>query len=317
MNRNTLAAFLRNLVLASLPAALSSCCQEHNATFRATVDAAVVESSAVGDGGALPLDVCTQVCREGEGKEIRGVYQCRIATTSDAGIASVDCDERVAKCAFVAGGRPPAGLRARHDVRAFDPIGVYFAEMAHVESAAVMGFEQLAEELLRFGAPAHLVSAAVRASQDENRHARIASAFARRYGAESPSIEIDPAVGRSLEDLAIDNCVEGCVIETYGAVVTTWQAQTASDLVIRRAFAKIAEDELRHAELAFAVARWSEPLLNNESRSRLLIARDAAVEQLLSSLDTPPPRALAEQVGLPSPGVAQRLTARLRKELWS
>ncbi len=57
----------------------------------------------------------------------------------------------------------------------------------------------------------------------------------------------------------MENAVEGCVRETYGAVRGLVEAQTSRDRGIRHARKSIAADECRHAELAWAVHAWAIP----------------------------------------------------------
>ena len=52
---------------------------------------------------------------------------------------------------------------------------------------------------------------------------------------------------RELEAIAIENAVEGCVRESFGALLATWQAKTAGDARVRAAMKRIARDETRHA----------------------------------------------------------------------
>ena len=54
-----------------------------------------------------------------------------------------------------------------------------------------------------------------------------------------------------------ENAREGCVRETFGALIAMHQAERAGDPIIRRAMRRIAEEETRHAELAWEVASWS------------------------------------------------------------
>jgi len=65
----------------------------------------------------------------------------------------------------------------------------------------------------------------------------------------------DPALD-ALVDVALENAVEGCVRETYGALIATRQAEAASDPVVRRAMRKIAADETAHAALSWDVASF-------------------------------------------------------------
>ena len=156
------------------------------------------------------------------------------------------------------------------------------------------------------------------AARDEERHARLAVAFARRYGARTlPPVEIDAVAAPSLETLAAANAREGCVLETYGAVVTQWQSRTAGDRAVRRAFFNVARDELRHAELAFAVARWLHPRLDLAARRRVRDAQRAAAAELVRDLERPTDARLVATLGLPDRDAARGLVADLRARLWA
>ncbi len=62
---------------------------------------------------------------------------------------------------------------------------------------------------------------------------------------------------RSLEALAVENAVEGCVRETMGALFAMHQAASAADPHVRATMVSIAPDETRHAALGWAVAEWA------------------------------------------------------------
>jgi hypothetical protein len=320
MKRNTLSAFLRSIVMSALPVA-AGCCSDSSDRVPVQVDAFVVEDDAgIGDGGTLPYSVCQTVCPATDnGDKRKQLYGCRVTKATDAGITGVDCDELITSCGgFLPGGRPPLGLRPRREVDARDPAGAFFAAMAHVEAAAVDGFVELATALAVHGAPASLVADARNSARDEERHARVAAAFARRYGARAlPPVEIDAVAAPSLETLAAANAREGCVLETYGAVVTQWQSRTAGDRAVRRAFVNIARDELRHAELAFAVARWLHPRLDLAARRRVRDAQRAAAAELLRDIERPTDARLVATLGLPDREAARGLVADLRARLWA
>src|SRR5436305_808711 len=81
------------------------------------------------------------------------------------------------------------------------------------------------------------------AERGEVRHARATARLARRFGGRyvRPTVE---AVGeRTLEAIALENAVEGCVGESFGALVATWQSENATDAAVRDAFQAIAADE--------------------------------------------------------------------------
>jgi hypothetical protein len=316
MKRDALSAFLRGLVISSLPVAAAACCSDHDTEVIEQVDAF---TAPVADGGALPSSVCNAVCKPPPRESLLQVQGCRVVLATDAGITEVSCDEKTEHCtSFAPGGRPPLGLQPRAPVEASDHAGAFFAAMAHVEAAAVAGFVELAGALAAHGAPPSLIDAARDAAGDEARHARVAEALARRFGVVTlPPVEIDAVDAPSLETLALANAREGCVLETYGAVVTQWQAATARDRTIRRAFVNIARDELRHAELAFAVARWLGPRLDEHARRRVRdTLRTAAADLERALAEAPPPRLVAA-IGLPDRDAARGLVADLRTRLWS
>jgi hypothetical protein len=122
---------------------------------------------------------------------------------------------------------------------------------------------------------------------------------------------------RSLEEMAVENVVEGCVRETFGAAVAMIQAQCAGDADMRRAMKRIARVETRHAELSWAVARWLEPQLDAEARSRVRQAQAKAVAALVRDARHEPDARLTERLGLPGASQASAVLAELQATLWS
>ncbi|RYZ40365.1 MAG: ferritin-like domain-containing protein [Myxococcaceae bacterium] len=204
-------------------------------------------------------------------------------------------------------GRRPEGLQAtRAEARC--ALGTHFARMAWLEAASVPAFLRLAEELKAHGAPRELIRAARRSAGEEVRHARAASVLARRHGATVPEVEVAPFSARSLEALLVENAKEGCVGETHGALVAGWQARTARDARVREALSRIAEEELRHAELSWAVDAWATGRLTPEARQRVREARLAAFNELEHRVASEEPEAmLVQQAGLPSRDAALHL----------
>jgi hypothetical protein len=197
-------------------------------------------------------------------------------------------------------GRRPEGLRVRGRRRVGDPLGEYFARAAYLEAASVHAFDRLERELRAHRAPACLASAARRSSADEVGHAAAMRRVAARYGVQVERPPVAPSRVRSLERIARENAVEGCIRETYGALLATWQAMHATDARIRRCFARIAADETRHAALAWAVAEWAESRLDAPARARVARARRHAVRRLSREIAREPRRELAGCLGLPS-----------------
>jgi hypothetical protein len=233
---------------------------------------------------------------------------------SDGSMTVLEVDEISRSSACI--GRRPPGLRGS-DVAQPDEVACWLAEAARLEAASVDAFERLAEELAALGAPSALVEAALEAAQDERRHARDVGALAMREGAVVGVPVVEPRPLRDLEALARDNAVEGCVRETFGAVVGLWQAQVATDVDVARVMSVVAVDEVGHAALAWRIAAWAEPLLSERARGELAQARQAAVVQLRQEVAGSLPRRLSEGHGVPDGAVAGALVEGLQRSLWA
>ena len=209
-------------------------------------------------------------------------------------------------------GRRPDGLAPPRRMHNDSALGAWFANVAWLEASSIYAFLQLARELADHDAPGALVRLAQAAARDEVRHAQLMSRFAQRFGGAQPPVEVAPPRVRTLEALAIENAIEGCVRETWGAVVALWQAQRAPDAEMRAAFALIARDEVRHAALGWAIDRWAMGRLDDAAQVRVALAREAAVVSLAAEpIDELP------AVGLPSAADARRLHARTNSSLWN
>ncbi|MFO0675951.1 MAG: ferritin-like domain-containing protein [Polyangiaceae bacterium] len=218
-------------------------------------------------------------------------------------------------------GRRPDGLVA-NDGRAFGactghPVGDFFADVARLEAASVFAFERLARELEALGAPTSLVLRAVDAARDEVRHARVTSEWAARWGRTAAEPVVDDDRTRTAFDVALENAVEGCVNETFGAALATFQASRAVDPGVRAALRLLAEDETRHAELAWDVLAWFEATLDADSVAKLRGARRRAVDALAVAYANEPAPGLTDHAGLPTAAEAKLLLEGLDEALWS
>jgi hypothetical protein len=133
---------------------------------------------------------------------------------------------------------------------------------ALLEHASIAAFARFSLDLLAVGAPADLVAAAHQAALDEVRHARICFALAQGYagapvGPSAFPFEGSIAVSADLAALAAATAREGCIGETLAAVIAAEQLARATDPAVRRALSAIAEDEARHAELAWRTVAWA------------------------------------------------------------
>lgn len=162
-----------------------------------------------------------------------------------------------------------------------------------LEHASIASFGRFALELLAVAAPPHLVEMAHRASLDEIRHARLCLGLASAYGDAPLAVSRFPFEGRveiavDLADIAARAVREGCVGETLAAVVAAEQLARAVDPAVRAALSVIAEDEARHAELAFRTVAWAIATGGDPVRCAVAAAFASAMEGNPFVADTGP-----------------------------
>jgi hypothetical protein len=229
-------------------------------------------------------------------------------------LVEVDAQQLV-RCHAPCTGRRPGGLVAEQESPGAD-LAAYFGEVAYLEQASVVAFAVLRNELRHHRAPRSLVRAAGRATRDELRHARLTRALARRHGGECRAPRVVKQPVRGLAEIAVENAVEGCVRETYGALVAVYQSQAAVDRRVRAAMKAIAKDETKHAALAWRIGAWIDRRLTPADRRRVADARRSAVQEIASSVDRGAPSAVRRLAGLPGRVEAGQMVEQMRTALW-
>lgn len=214
-------------------------------------------------------------------------------------------------------GRRPVGLQVAEACESPEALGRYFANAAHLEAASVHAFLRLRDELALHGADVGLQDAARRSAMEEVQHARVTDRLARRFGGTPQRPVVEELPPRSLMDVALENAVEGCVRETYGALLAHHQALHARDLEVREAMVRIAEDETRHAALSWDIDQWARPRLSAEEREALREAQKRAVALLREDVAAPLDASIVTMAGMPTPEAALALLDTLEQELWA
>jgi hypothetical protein len=211
--------------------------------------------------------------------------------------------------------RPGREARAG-PARSSTAVAQHLSRSAQLEAASIVAFIHLALELRAHGAPPWLATRSMAAAREEERHARITAALARRAGARvvAPSVELTGV--RSLEAIAIENASEGCVREAFGAMLLAEQAGRVADPRLARSLYSIARDEAHHAALSFEIDDHLRARLPPVARRRVADAHEAAVSSLGSAHDADPCADLRSQLGMPSAERAQTLLRR-SASLWS
>lgn len=201
-------------------------------------------------------------------------------------------------------GRRPDGFVASGVGAGAGERGAYFASIAELEAAAVVAFRRLARDLRALGAPQELLDRVRTAIRDEVRHTRATRALALRDGVRPATPRLSPYQSRDLLDVAIENAREGCVRETFAALVACRQAAEATDGRIRATMRAIADEETSHAALSWDIAAWLEARLDEEGRDAVRRAREDAIAELARELRCPVGSALEQTAGLPRPAEA-------------
>lgn len=255
-----------------------------------------------GNAGEIDIDAeCDRRC----GPNAISCEAISISMDDGSVMTAIECT-RPGECG--AGRRPP-GLEEPGE-----PMG-WLAYTAFLEAASVDAFRALRRDLAALGAPRRLLRAASRAARDERRHARRVGALSRRRGARPPAPVVRPGAPPALEALAAHNAVEGCVRETFGALIARWQAESAGDREVAGAMARIAEDEARHAALAWEIDAWARRRLDPAARARVDLARAEAARALVADAARERSMELTLDLGLPDRRTAERLARGLVEAL--
>lgn len=178
-------------------------------------------------------------------------------------------------------GRVPAERAAR----------ARFLRAALGEHAAVASFAFTSLALLAHGAPADLVEATHRAALDEIEHARLMFGLAGGAGVGPGPLPLPPLLVPDLSELVVSTFRDACLQETVGAVAVRAEAEAEADPAIAAVLARVADDEERHAVLAYRTLAWALGAAGAPGQ--------AALERELSRLGDPPESALVRDLVVP------------------
>jgi len=148
-------------------------------------------------------------------------------------------------------------------------LGAEWSQTARMEHASIAAFARFTLQLLAVGAPPGLIADAQRAMADETVHAQLAFGLASAYaGADvGPGrLAVEESLGETdLRALVATLFAEGCVGETLAALEAREALDHATDPVVRGVLQTIADDEKRHAELAWRTIAWVVSVTGSEA----------------------------------------------------
>jgi len=215
------------------------------------------------------------------------------------------------------GRKPPGALSFRQSNTQvnYHELGITFARHAAYEAASVIAFEHLEKELSMYGAPNDMLERIQIAAEDERRHAAQVELLAIRYGNQAEVFSVESAPLRNLESIAIDNMSEGCIGESWGALIGLYQAENAKDPVIAETMHQIALEEVEHASLSWAIHDWIMPKLSVQASERVRVAQKSSLEKLIKKSTAPIEQSHVLLAGLPEPTIALHLAEKLTESL--
>jgi len=260
--------------------------------------------SAYNDGCGINVELA---CRAGDDPcrldaECAEGYQCVTSYITPGEWACQTTNCAIGRPLMVSGQARTAGRTARSDwsdvglapdttTLAADVRGALaltWRDVAALEHASIASFARFSLELLSLGAPPELLAGAQQAATDEIAHAQIAYALASAYAGRAlgPSpldmTGVAPATSRSAITFAL--VYEACVGETLGAAEARGLAGMVSDPALAATYARIADDEGRHAELGWRTLGW---LLRGASDDLRAVA-EAAFEKAIADMSVDP-----------------------------
>ncbi len=164
-----------------------------------------------------------------------------------------------------------------------------WAADALAEHASIAMFSRFSLQLLALGAPSDLVAGAQRAALDEVRHAKLCFALASAYRGQElgPSaLPLGGEVELSADPAAVAAATvrRGCIGDAIAASLAAEACARAHDPAVKGVLALIAEDEARHAELAWRAVGW----LLEEGGDRVRIAVERAFAEASIARRSPP-----------------------------
>ncbi|HEY0138429.1 MAG TPA: ferritin-like domain-containing protein, partial [Nannocystis sp.] len=279
-----------------------------------TTDASTGTTDGTTGEDAWTTELCVEICVALTGTDMWSVDACHKLGVDAEGNIEIKCVEIVEHC----DGRSHICIGSRGVTAGADPVAAYFARAAHDEAASVYAFAALEQELAALGAPDDLLARVRAAAADEVRHAQAIARLAADRGGRCKPPERRAFAVRGALEIAIENAIEGCVRETWAALLAAHQAEHAQDPEIRAVMRTIAADEARHAELAWAIDRWLQGTLDLGGQARVASARAAAAASIVAGVAaSEPATACVAVAGVPDRASATRLCRGLAAALWA
>ena len=256
--------------------------------------------------GQISEEACATICSE---TNISYTCTCEYITKTDNTFAFQCSTEREN---LVYEGRGNGSIRKQSTGEGSNPVAIWSARAYHAEASSVAAFLQIRTELDAFGAPQELIDRCLKAACDEVAHAKAMRQICLQHGGSLSKLEFGSLPSRSIFEFAIDNIEEGCVGEAYAAMCVLFQSQQLPPSDTKKLLQKIAEDELKHVELAYDIHTWCCSQLSLVEQQVLLVKQRKAFDRILANISDQPSSFLPSPSKTLIENLAMKLCQRLQ-----
>ena len=216
-----------------------------------------------------------------------GTWDCQAQNCAIGRPLLCEGEARTAPLAQVQGWTSPLALMLPADAARRQDLARRWAQIAAMEHASIASFARFTLELLSLGAPPELLAQSQQAAADEVRHAQLAyglaSAFAQQPLGPGPLSLSGVVPASDLRAFALSLIAEACVGESIGAAEALAAAEAVPEPTLRAALRAVAEDEARHAALAWRALGWALRGADAGLKAELRDRAEAAIAGLLGA----------------------------------
>eukprot|EP01044_Picomonas_judraskeda_P002819 COSAG03_NODE_215_length_10494_cov_13.007504_5_plen_347_part_00 len=201
---------------------------------------------------------------------------CAAEEPAETADAADTCSTDPESC-LGAAARPAPGIPALDELtpEQRQVLADHWVKNGLAEHASVASFARFTLQLMSVAAPAALVEASNLAGNDEIVHAKLCFGLAHKFGGKPMAPGPFPIpngtvhIAADILEMAISVATEGCIGETLSVVRAAAQIELSHDPSVRQVLTRIAEDEARHAGLAWKTVRWALTQLDEAGRRTL------------------------------------------------
>jgi hypothetical protein len=163
---------------------------------------------------------------------------------------------------YIRKGRAPAQMKPL--LKGNGQVGRYFARSAQEEGISVFAFAELIQFFEQNGYDKQLIERCKSALEDEIQHTKAMVLLCKEHHHPVPHVKFVESDFKSPFEWARHNALHGCIAETWAAVLESYRAEHTQ--YYKDIFTVIAEDEVRHAILAWDIFKALNTRLSTEEQ---------------------------------------------------